>query len=142
MHIVLAVATPILLLLTCIAGRRIQSLPFVRSLALARGGDMRGIALQTIIVMVVLLAIAGGVAAVLLARAGQETSRLEEQSTGTEVYAISNDTLCRTAGHTWAAAARTGADGTADAAGLLATGGHASIAAAITANGGGYCHPS
>ena len=39
--------------------------------------DERGIALQTIIIMVVLLAIAGTVAAVLVTRAGEETSRLE-----------------------------------------------------------------
>ena len=39
--------------------------------------DERGIALQTIIIMVVLLAIAGTVAAVILTRAGEETDRLE-----------------------------------------------------------------
>ena len=38
--------------------------------------DSRGIALQTIIVIVVLLAIAGAVAAVLINRAGEETGRL------------------------------------------------------------------
>ena len=43
-------------------------------------GDARGIALQTIIVMVVLLAIAGAVAAVLLNRAGSETDRLENET--------------------------------------------------------------
>ena len=53
----------------------------VRSLAHARGGDERGIALQTIIIMVVLLAIAGAVAAVLLTRAGEDTTRLEEETT-------------------------------------------------------------
>ena len=42
--------------------------------------DARGIALQTIIVMVVLLAIAGAVAAVLLNRAGSETDRLENET--------------------------------------------------------------
>ena len=51
----------------------------VSSLAHARGADARGIALQTIIVMVVLLAIAGTVAAVLLTRAGTETDRLESE---------------------------------------------------------------
>ena len=42
-------------------------------------GDTRGIALQTIIILVVLLAIAGAVAAVVLTRAGTETDRLEER---------------------------------------------------------------
>ena len=36
--------------------------------------DLRGIALQTVIIMVVLLAIAGGVAAVLLSRGGEAVS--------------------------------------------------------------------
>jgi len=40
--------------------------------------DERGIALQTIIIMVVLISIAGTVAFVLLNRAGQETARLEQ----------------------------------------------------------------
>ena len=39
--------------------------------------DMRGIALQTVIIIVVLLAIAGSVAGVLLTRAGDVTSQLE-----------------------------------------------------------------
>ena len=43
-------------------------------------GDTRGIALQTIIIMVVLLAIAGAVAAVLLTRAGTETDRLDDET--------------------------------------------------------------
>ena len=63
--------------------------------------DERGIALQTIIIMVVLLAIAGAVAAVLFARAGEETERLNESSQDVEVYAITNQTLCTTAGGTW-----------------------------------------
>ena len=37
--------------------------------------DARGIALQTVIIMVVLLAIAGGVAAVLLSRGGEAVTR-------------------------------------------------------------------
>ena len=41
--------------------------------------DERGIALQTVIIMVVLLAIAGTIAAVLLSRAGEVTSELESQ---------------------------------------------------------------
>lgn len=41
--------------------------------------DLRGIALQTVIIMVVLLVIAGGVAAVLLTRGQQAVTDLEEQ---------------------------------------------------------------
>ena len=40
--------------------------------------DVRGIALQTVIVMVVLLAIAGAVAAVLLSRGSEAISEVEE----------------------------------------------------------------
>ena len=41
--------------------------------------DQRGIALQTVIILVVMLAIAGTVAAVLLSRAGDVTSEMETQ---------------------------------------------------------------
>lgn len=43
--------------------------------------DNRGIALQTIIIIVVLLAIAGAVATVLLTRAGEETDRIVDLDT-------------------------------------------------------------
>ena len=63
------------------------------------GCDERGIALQTIIIVVVLLAIAGAVAAVLLTRAGTETDRLEgETDRWTE---ITNETGCEIAGGVW-----------------------------------------
>ena len=63
------------------------------------GCDERGIALQTIIIMVVLLAIAGAVAAVLVTRAGTETDRLEgETDRWTE---IANETGCGIAGGVW-----------------------------------------
>ena len=42
--------------------------------------DQRGIALQTIIIIVVMLAIAGAVATVLFTRAGTETDRLEQET--------------------------------------------------------------
>ncbi|MYI37321.1 MAG: hypothetical protein F4118_12995 [Acidimicrobiaceae bacterium] len=64
-----------------------------------RGCDERGIALQTIIIVVVLLAIAGAVSAVLLTRAGTETDRLEGETdrwTG-----ITNETGCEIAGGVW-----------------------------------------
>ena len=63
--------------------------------------DRRGIALQTIIIMVVLLAIAGAVAAVLVTRAGTETDRLEDETDRwTE---IGNETGCDIAGGDWTA---------------------------------------
>ena len=77
--VAVAVGVPCLGVLAFLGMRRIQSLPFARSLALARSGDMRGIALQTVIILVVLLAIAGTVAAVLLSRASDVTGELEAQ---------------------------------------------------------------
>ena len=62
--------------------------------------DERGIALQTIIIMVVLLAIAGAVAAVLLSRAGEETANLEDSVSST-AYGITNKNGCQLGGHTW-----------------------------------------
>lgn len=71
----------------------------LRSRALKLAADKRGIALQTIIIMVVLLAIAGAVAAVLLTRAGTETDRLEDE---TDRWTdITNETGCEIAGGTW-----------------------------------------
>ncbi len=69
--------------------------------------DRRGIALQTIIIMVVLLAIAGAVAAVFITRAGTETDRLEGDNTDRGA-GIGNKTGCDIAGGSWA----TGAPGT------------------------------
>ena len=61
--------------------------------------DERGIALQTIIIMVVLLAIAGAVAGVLVTRAGTETDRLEQE---TDRWSdIANETGCEIAGGVW-----------------------------------------
>lgn len=61
--------------------------------------DERGIALQTIIIIVVLLAIAGAVAAVLVTRAGTETDRLEGE---TDRWSdIANETGCDIAGGVW-----------------------------------------
>ena len=50
--------------------------------------------------MVVLLAIAGAVAAVLFARAEEETSRLQD-SQDTFVYAIGSRMQCLSLGHDW-----------------------------------------
>ena len=62
--------------------------------------DERGIALQTIIIMVVLLAIAGSVAAVLLSRAGEETENLQDSSSST-AYGVTNESGCALGGHQW-----------------------------------------
>ena len=67
--------------------------------------DVRGIALQTVIVMVVLLAIAGGVAAVLLARGGEAVTDIENQKIARLASDYSNKTLCDAAGFAWDAAA-------------------------------------
>lgn len=97
--VALAMVVPCLLAVTFLGLRRIQSTPLFNSLAHARGGDQRGIALQTIIILVVLLAIAGAVAAVLLTRAGEETDRLEDE---TDRWSdITNETGCDIAGGQW-----------------------------------------
>ena len=61
--------------------------------------DERGIALQTVIIMVVLLAIAGGVAAVLFARANEATEQLEDTEIAKIDYTtISSFALCKSSG--------------------------------------------
>ena len=63
--------------------------------------DVRGIALQTVIIMVVLLAIAGGVAAVLLNRGGQAVTDIERQQITRSASDFKGSALCGAAGHTW-----------------------------------------
>ena len=63
--------------------------------------DRRGIALQTVIIMVVLLVIAGAIAAVLLARGQQATSELERQDITQAASAYQHMRLCQVAGYTW-----------------------------------------
>ena len=74
----LAIAVPALIAIAYLGLRRAQSTPMVRSLSLAKGTDTRGIALQTVIIIVVLLAIAGAVAAVLLSTGAEVASDLEQ----------------------------------------------------------------
>lgn len=71
-----------------------------RNRAPKRAADVRGIALQTVIVMVVLLAIAGAVAAVLLTRGGQAISEVEEQNI-TIATRFTDSTSCVRAGFSW-----------------------------------------
>ena len=62
--------------------------------------DINGIALQTVIVIVVLLAIAGAVAGVLISRGNQAVSDLEDVEFDlAEQY--DNEIACDTAGYTW-----------------------------------------
>ena len=63
--------------------------------------DQRGIALQTVIIMVVLLAIAGSVAAVLLNRGGEASNQLQSAEFGLDPGSFNNATGCRSAGHGW-----------------------------------------
>jgi len=100
MIVAVTAGVPCLILLALLGVRRIQSLPLARQLAVSRTGDMRGIALQTIIITVVMLAIAGAVAAVLFTRAEEETSRLQD-SEDTFVYAIGSRLQCQSLGHDW-----------------------------------------
>ena len=105
--LLLAVAVPGLLAIAWLGGRRVQSTPLARSLALARGTDNRGIALQTVIIIVVLLAIAGAVAGVLLARGGEAVGELEDREVEVDLGDIENETLCEELGGTWTAATTT-----------------------------------
>ena len=66
-----------------------------------RFADQRGIALQTVIIMVVLLAIAGGIAAVLLTRGQQTATQLENQAIGVPAGEYLSRSFCRGAGHDW-----------------------------------------
>ena len=63
--------------------------------------DVRGIALQTVIVMVVLLAIAGGVAAVLLTRGGEAVEDIERQQITRPASDYTVSAYCVGAGHSW-----------------------------------------
>ena len=63
--------------------------------------DQRGIALQTVIIMVVLLAIAGGIAAVLLSRGQSASQQLEAAALATPVDTYEVEAFCVQAGHFW-----------------------------------------
>lgn len=67
--------------------------------------DIRGIALQTVIIMVVLIVIAGAVATVLLTRGNEAVSDLEQQDVSREAEDFSNSALCVAAGFKWSTSA-------------------------------------
>ena len=71
--------------------------------------DIRGIALQTVIIMVVLLAIAGGVAAVLLSRGGEAVTDIERQQISRSAADFTGSALCKAAGFTWTGSSPGGA---------------------------------
>lgn len=62
--------------------------------------DARGIALQTVIVIVVLLAIAGAVAGVLITRGEAEVARFQDQST-TGPARYNAEQTCKNGGYGW-----------------------------------------
>ena len=66
--------------------------------------NVRGIALQTVIIMVVLLAVAGAVAGVLLTRGGEAVSEVERQEITRDPADFTNSGLCEGYGFTWNAA--------------------------------------
>lgn len=79
-----------------------------------QAADRRGIALQTVIIMVVLVVIGGAVAAVLVSRAGQETDRLENVDSSVKIANYGSETLCDQAGHKWTSGACVAQDSASD----------------------------
>ena len=69
--------------------------------------------------MVVLLAIAGAIAAVLLSRGNEAADQLASSDFGVEAGTLDNQTLCRSAGHGWH-----GNDGCKTLAGTNSAGNH------------------
>lgn len=63
--------------------------------------DRRGIALQTVIIMVVLIAIAGGVAAVLLSRGGSSADQLQNTKLAPVASEYGDKYTCEAAGKKW-----------------------------------------
>ena len=60
-----------------------------------------GIALQTVIIMVVLIAIAGAVAAVLVTRGGEAVDEIRSTNIAQRPANFNNETLCAAAGFHW-----------------------------------------
>lgn len=92
--LVVSVAVPV------VAGTVLQSL---RNRLPKLAADVRGIALQTVIVMVVLLAIAGAVAGVLLTRGSEAIEEVEQQNI-TIATRFTNESDCTNAGFDWGTA--------------------------------------
>ena len=69
--------------------------------------DVRGIALQTVIIIVVLLAIGGGVAGVLLSRGGAAINNVKDQPVKVEASRYKDQFSCEAATHTWSSSSCT-----------------------------------
>ena len=63
--------------------------------------DERGIALQTVIILVVMLAIAGAIAAVLFSRAQEAQTELEATPVTASKWAVTSSEQCTRLGGTW-----------------------------------------
>ena len=95
--IAIALAAPLVVIAGCAAGRRLRWRIV---------NDGRGIALQTVIVLVVLLVIAGGVAAILLTRGDEAVDQLDDVDTQRIASEFDNDFVCSAAGYTWSSASQ------------------------------------
>lgn len=120
----LAVGVPAVLAAAWLASRRSWSPAYA---------DNRGIALQTVIVIVVMLVIAGGVAGVLLSRADQVQSDLAGVNTG--IDPTDSFELCQSTGRNLlnnqglnAGTAAVDLDNTSDAIGYIADTGACTVA--------------
>lgn len=91
--VVLSVVVPCVVAGASVALRsRLPSLAF----------DVRGIALQTVIIMVVLLAVAGAIAGVLVSRGNQAATSLESQNISVNTL-YTTSSACTNAGYSWVA---------------------------------------
>jgi len=94
------IATAVVVPVVAILGSR-----STRSRVRRVASDVRGIAMQTVIIMVVLIAIAGGVAGVLLTRGQDATTQLEQTQVDPSAGAYTISALCNAAGHSWSGTA-------------------------------------
>ena len=65
--------------------------------------NTRGIALQTVIIIVVLVAIAGGVSVALIGQGGDAIEEIDDIDITVDRTTITDEHECRAAGGTWAA---------------------------------------
>ena len=107
--------------------------------------DERGIALQTVIIMVVLIAIAGAIAAVLFSAAEEASDELENSSISVNAYAAATEGQCTRSNGDWRSAAPGDVDfGKIQAAGRTTHSDGTAIAKADLAaskKGKGWCEP-
>ena len=99
MVILLSLAVPCIAVITYVASQRRLS---------TVAADIRGIALQTVIIIVVLIAIAGAIAGVLIARGGDAVADIERQQIARTAGQYTRGSLCNAAGFSWSGAVATG----------------------------------